>query len=258
MDKEFYKEYYYLERENWWFKARLEILEMLLKKEILSQHQDKNAIKILNAGVATGATSLMLEKYAETTSLEYDKDCCAMLKELVGIDAVNASLTELPFEDNSFDLVCAFDVIEHIEDHETAMAEINRVLKPNGQVFLTVPAFNFLWSSHDEINHHMRRYTASSLTQVVEGNQFNTQFKSYFNFFLFLPIAAVRLFSSFLEKMKGSFSKKELQSDFKKIKTGNFINKILYFIFKMEKPLLSMKVRFPFGVSLMIIGKKLE
>ncbi|MGH1338222.1 MAG: class I SAM-dependent methyltransferase [Aureispira sp.] len=256
MNKDYYKAYYHLEREHWWFKARLDILERLLENEILSQHQDKSTVKILNAGVATGATSLMLEKYAETVSLEYDKDCCVMLKELVGIEAVNASLTALPFEDNSFDLVCAFDVIEHIEDHETALAEINRVLKPNGQVFVTVPAFEFLWSSHDDINHHKRRYTAKNLASVVKGQQFDIQFISYFNSILFPLIAFARLFLNFLEKMKGKSKEKEPQSDFEKIQTGNFINKILYFIFRMERPWLSMRFKFPAGVSLVVIGKK--
>ena len=75
----------------------------------------------------------MLSKFGEVTSLEYDKYCCEFLKEKTGIEAINASLTELPFSDNSFDLVCAFDVIEHIEDHEKAVDEIFRVLKPKAK-----------------------------------------------------------------------------------------------------------------------------
>ena len=92
MDKKFYQEYYTLEREGWWFKARLSILESHCKKLKID-----SKISILNVGAATGATSEMLSKFGEVTSLEYDKYCCEFLKEKTGIEAINASLTELPF-----------------------------------------------------------------------------------------------------------------------------------------------------------------
>ena len=154
MDKKFYQEYYTLEREGWWFKARLSILESYCKDLAVNTN-----IKILNVGAATGATSEMLSRYGEVTSLEYDKFCCEFLKVKTGIEAINASLTELPFKNNTYDLICAFDVIEHIEDHEKALDEIYRVLRPHGKYFLTVPAFQSLWSNHDVVNHHYRRYT---------------------------------------------------------------------------------------------------
>lgn len=252
MDKNYYKDYYYLERKHWWFKARLNILESLLTRQILPILTDKQNIHILNAGVATGATSIMLEKYAKTTSLEYDQDCCLFLKETVGIEAVNASLTGLPFEDESFDLVCAFDVIEHIEDHELAVAEIKRVLKPNGKVFLTVPAYQFLWSEHDEINHHFRRYTLKELSQVVQVNALNIQYSSYFNTLLFPLIFLIRFIGNLFKKK----TTKKAKSDFEKVKTGGFVNSILCFIFKLEKPLITRLFRLPFGVSIVLIAQK--
>ncbi len=91
---------------------------------------------------------------------------------------------------------------------------------------------------------------------MVKGQQFDIQFISYFNSILFPLIAFARLFHNFLEKMKGKSKEKEPQYDFEKIQTGNFINKILYFIFRMERPWLSMRFKFPAGVSLVVIGKK--
>jgi len=251
MQKQYYKEYYHLERNHWWFRARLEIIESLLQKKILDSGKEK--IKILNAGVATGATTTMLEKYGEVTSLEYDKDCCEFLKTNLNMEVINGSLTELPFQDDTYDLVCAFDVIEHIEDDSTAVSEIRRVLKQDGFIYLTVPAFNFLWSHHDDVNHHFRRYTIGNLSQVVSKNKFNLKHKTYFNSILFPPIFLMRMFSKLLPKKKQDDS---TGSDFELFKTSGLINKIFFWLFRKERWFLSKNIRFPFGVSLLLIGKK--
>lgn len=249
MDPKFYKEYYTLERSHWWFTARLDILEATLKKRVLSGQKPN----ILNVGVATGATTEMLSKYGNVTSLEYDKDCCDFLKEKTGIEAINASLTELPFEDNTYDIVCAFDVIEHIEDDALAVGEINRVLKPGGKYFVTVPAFQFLWSNHDVVNHHYRRYTKKHFLTLFTSIGMKSTFSTYFNFWLFFPIAVVRTILNLLPKKK---DEETSGSDNEVLASSTILNKILYLIFKSEKTLLGSGVRLPVGVSFLAIGKK--
>lgn len=252
MDKNYYKSYYHLEREHWWFRARLEILENLFRIEILPKATSSSKPAILNAGVATGATTTMLEQFGAVTSLEYDEDCCQFLEETLQMEVVNASLTALPFADNSFDVVCAFDVIEHIKEHDLAVAEMKRVLRPNGRIFLTVPAFQFLWGEHDEINHHERRYTQQMLVDVVAESGIKIERKSYFNFFLFFPIFVVRM----LLKLRPAKQAGEHKSDFETFKSGGIINKILYKLFGLEKGILQRKINFPVGVSLFVIGVK--
>jgi SAM-dependent methyltransferase len=250
MDKLYYKEYYKLEREHWWFKARLGILELLTHQ---LRYKIKNSPKILNAGAATGATSIMLKKYGDVLSLEYDEDCATFLSEILDEKVLNNSLTNLPIDQESLDLVCAFDVIEHIEEHEEAIKEVNRVLKCDGYIFLTVPAFNFLWSKHDEINHHFRRYKLKDLKKILKENGFIVEYSSYFNFFLFFPIFIIRLFSKVLPTKKRADS---TGSDFEKF-SSTVINKLLYKIFLSESALLKRKMNLPFGVSAIIIGKKI-
>lgn len=250
MDKKFYKEYYKLERSHWWFTARLNILETLFVNRILKKRKN---LDILNTGVATGATTTMLEQYGAVTSLEYDKDCCEFLDEVVGIKAINASLTELPFESNSFDVVSAFDVIEHIDDHVLAVQEIKRVLKPNGTIYLTVPAFNFLWSNHDVINHHYRRYTKKELITILEKEGFKIDYGSYFNFFLFLPILAVRMLFKIIPRKK---NEGQTGSDGEILQSNGFVNKVLHWLFNKELIFLNRGIRLPFGVSVLVIGTK--
>jgi SAM-dependent methyltransferase len=248
MDHKFYQEYYKLEREGWWFKARLSILESYCKKII-----NRPEMRILNVGAATGATSEMLSKFGEVTSLEYDEFCCKFLKEKTGIEAVNASLTDLPFEDDSYDIICAFDVIEHIEEDSKAIEEIYRVLRPKGKYFLTVPAFQSLWSNHDVINHHFRIYRKNQINKLIVNKKLKIDDSTYFNFWLFIPISIVRFILNNISRKKDSDS---TGSDNEIMQSSKIVNEILYRIFYSEKFLLKLNIKFPFGVSILTIGSK--
>jgi SAM-dependent methyltransferase len=248
MNREYYHQYYYYERSHWWFLARLTILEEVIRRNISGKN-----LRILNVGVATGATTQMLEKFGHVTSVEYDKECCEFLKDKTGIEAINASLTNLPFKNGAFDLVCAFDVIEHIENDGKALAEIKRVLSNRKNFLITVPAFQFLWSEHDEINHHFRRYKMSELSAKLRSNGLYINYKTYFNFLLFIPVLCIRILQKLIKK-KDSNKKK---SDFERMNSG-FINSFMKKIFQIEKPLISRKLSFPFGVSILFFGEKIS
>lgn len=247
MDKQYYKDYYKLEREHWWFTARNEILKSLIKRNI----DINKKLNILNIGTATGAGTKMLEEFGNVTSIEYDEDCCKFLNEQLNIKTQQGSITELEFDENTFDLVCAFDVIEHVEQDELAAKEMLRVCKKDGLVFCTVPAFMLLWSEHDVINHHVKRYKLKQFLKLFKVDKSKIIFKSYFNFFFFLPIASVRILLWPFQKNK----KQEVaKSDFSRFNTG-ILNTIFHHIFLMEKTLLNF-IRFPFGVSIVAMIKK--
>ena len=248
MTPEYYKEYYHLERSNWWFTARLEILK--IQVEILFPH--KNDLNILNIGVATGATSQMLEMFGKVKSIEYDEICFNFVKDKLQIDIEQGTILDLQFAENSFDLVCAFDVVEHVEDDQLAVKEMIRVCKSNGMVFVTVPAFMDLWSKHDEINYHFKRYTTKTLLPLFESNSGNISYHSYFNTILFIPIYLVRWISNKFPKL---FKRDGSGSDHSMFELG-FLNKVLYKIFYAENVLLKRLVKLPFGVSLMLCFKK--
>jgi len=242
VEKKFYQIYFEQERKHWWFKVRAKILIDQIKK--LSLTDDS---KILNVGACTYKTSELLEAFGKVTSVEFDKDCCAFVKQKLGKEMVQASTTALPFADNSFDLICAFDVIEHIENDELAVLEIKRVVKKNGFVFLTVPAYQFLWSYHDEVNHHYRRYTLKTLLGLVSPPKNRIIKKTYFNSILFAPILIFRL----LDKFKSNKVAEE-KSNLDVFDNNKLINRIFYKLFSIEIPLLN-KMNFPFGVSIMLL-----
>ena len=117
---------------------RLEILKQELQKII--DKEEKRKLKILNIGIATGKTSEMLSGFGEVTSLEYDATCAEFVRNELNIDVVEGSILKLPFKENSFDVVCAFDVIEHVEDDQKAILEmglltaLRRVREGRGQL----------------------------------------------------------------------------------------------------------------------------
>ncbi len=251
MDPKFYKEYFYLERNHWWFTARLKILEAYISRLEISQGGEP--LKILNAGVATGATSEMLSKFGEVVSLEYDEDCCDFLEARTTIVPVRGSLTSLPFDNEQFDLVCAFDVIEHIENDALACRELSRVLKSGGAYIITVPAFNFLWSQHDVVNHHYRRYSKTKLLHTLTSNQLVSTYSTFFNFLLFIPIAIYRVLQKVLPK---SAKSKTSGSDNELFENSKWLNKLLHRVFLFENKLLAYNISLPWGVSLLSSGHK--
>ena len=192
MQHDYYKEYYELERNHWWFVAREGILSNYIQQLIQQEKLPSADLKILNVGCGPGRSSEYLSKFGKVTSIEYDKFCCEFASEKTGLEIINGSITELPFSDNSFDLVCAFDVIEHVEDDLLAVNEMKRVVKDEGIIFITVPAYMSLWSHHDEINQHFRRYKLHEVDRLFKFDKNGkTIFSSYFNFFLFLPITLI-------------------------------------------------------------------
>ena len=245
MDRQFYQDYYKLEREHWWFKVRANIIEEQLMK--LNLPKDS---RILNVGAATFRSSEMLSQFGKVTSLEYDKECCEFVRNQLKKEVINGSALDLPFETSAFDLVCAFDVVEHIENDKLALKEMRRVCKENGVIFITVPAFNFLWSEHDEIAHHYRRYTKKTLMKVVNTPKEKIIRNTYFNSLLFFPIAFIRGLSNLFKKKN-----EKLESDFDKVGKGSFLNVIFEKIFAFERRLLRF-LNFPIGVSLMVMYKK--
>jgi len=108
---------------------------------------------------------------------------------------------ELPFADASFDLVCLFDTIEHIPDDEQALREARRVCKPGGHVFVSVPAYAWLWSQNDRTAHHLRRYTAGRLRSVLRRAGFVPEKVSYFNTLLLPLIVPAVLWQKLMDRL---------------------------------------------------------
>jgi len=243
VDKSYAQKYYDFEKNHWWFRVRLKIIE-----DHVAKISSNKPLRILNIGVASGQTSVAFSRFGEVISVENDSDLYKFCKER-NLNVINASITRLPFSDSAFDLVCAFDVIEHVEDDKKAISEMYRVCKKNGVLFITVPAFTHLWSRHDEINHHYRRYRMTQLIRLFKEFPGKIIRKTYFNTFFYFPIWLYRKYDNHFHNGKES-----TKSDFEVI-NNSFTNNLAFLIFSIERFFLKF-LRMPFGVSLMIIYRK--
>jgi len=251
MEPAYYDEYYRNEREHWWFRARETILRRQME-HMISDGRIPAQPRILNIGAATGRSSEWLRELGDVVSLEYDVDCCRLTRERTGLKIVEGTILELPWESGSFDAVCAFDVIEHVEEDAAAVAEMKRVCRKDGILFVTVPASPLLWSEHDEINHHFRRYRMRELKALFNGCE--VLFCSGFNSLLFAPIAVHRVVRRLADRLTPKRSR-PLKSDFSRSQFS-MTNGLLETIFRSENLWLSRGIRLPWGVSAMLIARR--
>ncbi len=179
-----------VEQSHWWHIGRRKILAAFVE-EICRSVTDRRP-RILDVGCGTGANLLMLSKYGDAEGVDISEDALAFCRER-GLDKVRLGAgEELPYDDGTFDLVTAFDVVEHMDDDLAGLSEMRRVLRPGGRVLLFVPTFMFLWGLQDDVSHHRRRYRLPELRRVLEQAGFEIERTTYANITFFLPILVIR------------------------------------------------------------------
>lgn len=238
-----YGEMYNLENFYWWFVARRRLLESMIK-DVAGKYK---APLILDVGCGTGINFSLLSRFGETISTDESEDALKFSKNRGLTRIVRSDIEFLPFKSSTFDIITALDVLEHIDDDLEAMAELLRVIKKDGVLLITVPAYGFLWSEHDEALHHRRRYTASELRNKLTNSGFEVERISYYITFLFFPI----LFMRFAQ----SLFKKSVRAKTSHIILPKWLNSLMIGILGLERFLLRW-VNFPFGVSLVCVVRK--
>lgn len=165
-----------IEDKHWWFRERRALIASFIA--------DIPAGRALDIGAAAGGNTRTLQQEGwESVALEYD-DSAVELARARGLDVVQGDARDLPFEDDEFDAVVAYDVLEHIAEHDVVVAEIARVVRPGGKVFIAVPADPALWSAHDEAVGHVRRYTRESLVALFDRPEFTLDLVKSWNVLL--------------------------------------------------------------------------
>ena len=179
-----------VEQSHWWYAGRRRILASFLE-DICRRLTDRRP-RILDVGCGTGANLLMLSKYGDAEGVDVSEDALAFCRER-GLENVKlGAAEELPYDDGTFDLVTALDVVEHLDDDLAGLREMRRVLRPGGRVLLFVPTFMFLWGLQDDVSNHRRRYRLPELRRVLEQAGFEVERTTYANITFFMPILAMR------------------------------------------------------------------
>ena len=179
-----------IEQSHWWYTGRRKILTRFVE-DICRRVTDRRP-RILDVGCGTGANLLMLSKFGDAEGVDVSEDALAFCRER-GLANVKLGAAEaLPYNDGTFDLVTALDVVEHLDDDLAGLREMRRVLRPGGRVLLFVPTFMFLWGLQDDVSNHRRRYRMPELQRVLEQAGFEVERTTYANITFFMPILAMR------------------------------------------------------------------
>jgi len=243
MDKSYEAKYHKAEEMQWWFRSRRDIIFRLIRRE------NKNS-KILDVGCSSGPLMSLLRRrgFNNISGIDLSDKAIESCKNKGIKNSFVMDCAKMSFKDNEFDIIIASDILEHIDDEDQALSELNRVLKPNGKLVIFVPAFNLLWGMHDEINHHRRRYSKRYLVKVLRKNNFIIKRSSFWNISLFFPGSIVRLLQRVIPK---KISKKNDQ-----LYVVNYMtNNLLMRIFKLENKFLQ-NFNLPFGLSVFAIAVK--
>ncbi len=230
-----------VESFHWWFVVRRKLLRSILS----SVKIPKNCV-VLEVGCGTGANLRTLSS-AGFYGIGLDRSiyALALVKSKENSPLLAGDLNDLPIKTKSVGVIIAADILEHLEDDTCGINESYRVLKEDGLLILTVPAFRFLWGIQDKITGHKRRYTRNEIVNRLKEAGFDTLKSSYFNFFVFFPILIARRMIYLL----GLKIESENEVNFP------LLNFFLKAIFSLEVYALKY-LSFPFGVSILCIAKK--
>lgn len=242
MENEIFQKMLKLESSHWWFVARRKIIQKAINNLDLPRN-----IRILDAGCGNGDNLSLLSTFGDLVAFEKNEYALKTAKSKKIGEIYKAELPDkLPNTvKTNFDLIVLLDVLEHIDDDSKSLTTVRKLMNNKGIILITVPAFQWLWSEHDVIHHHKRRYSKSELREKLDSSGFRIKYISYFNTLLF-PFALVERIG---QKIFSPSNPEILELP------NNKINFLLEKIFSLEAIFMN-KISLPFGLSLVAIAEK--
>jgi SAM-dependent methyltransferase len=228
----------------WWHRARTAIVTGVLRRFVSGR-----AHRILDAGCGAGATSLALREFGNVVGVDFQPHA-ARAAHARGLQAATMDARRLALRDGSIDLAVALDVLEHLDDDRAAASELRRVLRTDGTLLVSVPAYQWLWSSHDVALGHVRRYTRAGLVAVLADAGFEVRTASYAMSLALPPAAAVRLLERALPTRASPDTE---ESGYVHLPT--VANTVLTHLVALDRHVVG-RMPVPFGLSVIAVARK--
>ena len=229
-------EMYRLEDHHWWFVGKRLLVDALLQ-DVLRDGRPR----ILDVGCGTGAVLAHLRHRASTVGVDRSLQALAYCRRRGLAALACADGDRLPFAPGSFDAVLLLDALEHVVEEAVLLDAVRSLLRPGGWLLVSVPAYQFLWSEHDEVLHHVRRYTGRSLRRALDRSRFDVHRLTYTNVAALPPAVLVRGILGRLGLMRHSGTDFEVQAP--------WLNGALTAAYRLEATALRHVRRLPFGLS---------
>ncbi len=247
MEQDEYRRMFELETTYWWFAGRRELVREWVAEALRRQASPPAERQLLDAGCGTGANANMLRAFGRVVGADISYEALRWSRRRGLSSLAQCRAEQLCFADDTFDVVTALDMLEHVDDDLAALAELHRVCKPGGAVIVTVPAYGFLWSPHDEALHHRRRYAPRELRDKLEALGFEVERLNHFMFGLFVPVLLMRIWQNL--RKRGLRSRSDAQP------LPAWLNRLLLWLLSVERRL-GRFVTPPVGVSLICTARK--
>lgn len=232
-----------VEDNHWWFVGRRAIVSALIEDALGALP----GLNLLDIGCGTGATMDHLKRYGQPHGIDLSELPLSFSRKRGHHRVLRANATELPFDSESFDLITALDVVEHLDDDVKGLGEMRRVLKPGAPAVIFVPAFQALWGPNDVQSGHKRRYRLNQLRAAVEAAGLRVERISYANFAMFIPIWLGRKILTMLGRAEQAENRIN----------HPLVNRLLASIFSSEADWLR-KHTLPFGVSIICVARRIS
>ena len=224
---------------HWWFRARLAIILACLRHVL-----PRRKLHLLELGCGTGDVLAALGEFGETIGMEPHPELAAVARRR-GLDVRDGQLPgDLVVSSGWADVVLLLDVLEHLDDDIAALGTAGRALVPGGRLVVTVPAYAWLWSGHDVMLGHRRRYTAGGLARLIAAAGFRVERLTYFNTLLFPAVAGRRMW----KRARG-----DARHDLEESSPG--LNACLERVFALERHVVP-HASLPFGASLLVLARR--
>jgi SAM-dependent methyltransferase len=243
MDQALMKATLDVDEHHWWYRGRRRII-----RSVLDQLPLPAGARVLDAGCGSGRTLEELIDYGSVSGVELNSDAAELARARGLGDILVGRLEELTWAQDTFDLITCLDVVEHTPDDRLTLAELRRVCKPGGFMLVTVPAYQALWSLHDEANHHYRRYSRRSLRTAAVGAGWVVTRMSAFNSVLLAPAAVVRVAQRRIGPHQSYTNDLDLGPA--------WLNDVLELPLRLEASWLARGRTLPVGLSLMAVLRK--
>lgn len=236
-------------QSSFWVSSRNRLFKNIVQRNM----SPTGKTKFLEIGCGTGdfIQQIVQNENLEITGSEiYLKGLLYAKKNLPKVDFIQFDVTQGVVSEE-FDLIVAFDVIEHIEDDVAALTNINQMLTKNGVFIVSVPQHMFLWSKLDEIVKHKRRYSRRELVAKLQENGFDISYCTSYLFFLFPLMLISRIF----DKGRDQTQSDEVALE-KRVKFSSVLNWVFDLFMRIDEALIRLGISLPFGGTLVVVAKK--
>ncbi len=230
------------DERHWWYRGRRRVLRAELDRLLLPERAS-----LLDAGCGSGRTLVELARYGDVAGIDVSPVAVTAARRRGFEDVRLGAVEELPFADESFDVVTCLDVIEHTPDDVRVLRELLRVTRPGGAAIVTVPAHPALWSNHDVVNRHYRRYRRNDLLRAATAAGYGVVCDTYFNM---LPLGPAALIRWAQNRRQAPLTRSDLEL------TPAFADRLLELPLALEARLVAVGLRVPAGLSLLAVLRR--